>query len=214
MTEKQKKVTYIKGKEEKKAYAKKVKLAEKKRKQKEKKEKKLLKEWRDRTKKHQDSGNKLTRWIRKHDMKKFAEWTGGKLDRGGPTHEKEEQKKIKVIKTKKGKERYEQHMQEKKRDERKKKLEAKAEYYHKTGKQPLWVDLPGIPSKITEKVGKFPSIPGSDKKHQKEMSKKWLKKQKKKAAEYGQPIVKYKTGGTVKKTYAYGGTVRKAKYKD
>ena len=194
MAETQKKVTYIKGKAAKKAYAKKVKLAEKKRKQNEKKEKKLLKEWRDRTKKQQDSGNRLTRWFRKKT-------TGSdKSDRGGPHYDYVYDSKSSVQKkitdtgrTPAGKERYKKYMKGKKWDERKKKREAKAEYYHKTGKAPLFMDLPGVPSKLHKLFN--PEF-----------------KDRKKAAEYGQPIVKYKKGGTVKKTYAYGGRIRKAKY--
>ena len=210
MAEKQKKVTHIKDKETKKAYAKKVKLAEKTRKRKEKSKKRKDKKWKKILSKQQDTGTKVSRWIRKHDMEGKKELYGGKLDRGGLTYEKEEQKKVKVIKKPKEKRQHAREMRKKKikeinkrgeasRKYYKEKQELKAKYYHKTGKKPLLIDLPGVPSKAEEKVGKFPSIPGSDKKRQKELTKKWRAKQKKKAAEYEQPIVKYKAkGGPVK----------------
>jgi hypothetical protein len=137
-------------------------------------------------------------------METFAEWTGGKLDRGGPTYKKEEQKKVTVIKTPKGKKIHAKHMKEKLSKERKEREKAKAEYYHKTSKKPLLFDLPGVVSHVGEKVDQYP--------FDKKASEAYIRKQKKIAAEYGQPIVKYKKGGTVKKTYAYGGRIRKAKY--
>ena len=171
------KIKTIKGKVARKVYAKKVKLAEKTRKRKEKSKKRKDKKRKKILSKQQDTGTKLTRWFRKKT-------TGsGKQDRGGPTHDydkPEVQKKVKVIKSEKGKKTYKQYMKGKKWDERKKKREAKAEYYHKTGKAPLIRDLPGVPSKLHKLFN--PEF-----------------KDRKKAAKYDQPIVKYKAkGGPVK----------------